>query len=82
MSMNLNDLLDLAKISAIAAGNFLIENKSVLNEEISNIGRDIKLEADFKTESLIRDILSKSNTPILGEEGEDNVEDLDQGIGW
>lgn len=76
MSMCLNDLLDLAKIAAIAAGNFLIENKSVLNAEISNIGRDIKLEADFKTESLIRDILSKSNTPILGEEGGDNVEDF------
>ena len=42
--MKLNDLLDLAKMSAMALCNFLIENKSVLNEEISNIGRDIKLE--------------------------------------
>ena len=76
MSMKLNDLLDLAKMSAMASGNFLIENKSVLNEEISNIGRDIKLEADIKTELLIRDLLSKSNIPILGEEGEDNLEDF------
>ena len=74
--MKLNDLLDLAKMSAMASGNFLIENKSVLNEEISNIGRDIKLEADIKTELLIRDLLSKSNIPILGEEGEDNLEDF------
>ena len=74
--MNLIDLLDLAKLSAKAAGNFLIKNRNILNEEISNIGRDIKLEADTKTESLIRDILSKSDIPILGEEGEHNVKDF------
>ena len=74
--MNLNDLLDLAKMAAKAAGNFLVENRVALNEEISNIGRDIKLEADIKTESLIRDILSKSTIPILGEEGQDRFEDF------
>ena len=74
--MNLIDLLDLAKLSAEAAGKFLIENRITLNEEISNIGRDIKLEADTKTESLIRDILSKSDIPILGEEGEHNTKDF------
>ena len=74
--MNLIDLLDLAKLSAEVAGKFLIENRYTLNEEISNIGRDIKLEADTKTESLIRDILSESNIPILGEEGEHNVKDF------
>ena len=74
--MNLIDLLDLAKLSANTAGDFLIENRNTLNEEISNIGRDIKLEADIKTESLIRDILSESDIPILGEEGEHNVKDF------
>jgi len=74
--MNLIDLLDLAKLSAEAAGNFLVDNRSALNEEISNIGRDIKLEADTKTESLIRDILSESDIPILGEEGEHNIKDF------
>lgn len=76
MKMNINDLLDLAKMAAKEAGNFLIENRAALNKEISNIGRDIKLTADIKTETLIRDILSKSNIPILGEEGEDNFEDF------
>ena len=77
MNMNLNDLLDLAKMAAKAAGNFLIENRAALNEEISNIGRDIKLTADIETETLIRDILSESNIPILGEEGQDNFEDFE-----
>ena len=76
MKMKLIDLLNLAKMSAKTAGNFLIENKYSLNEEISNIGRDIKLEADIETESLIRNILSKSHIPILGEEGDDSIEDF------
>ena len=74
--MKLNNLINLAKSSAEAAGNFLIKNKTLLNEEISNIGRDIKLKADIKTESLIREILRESDIPVLGEEGEDNIRDL------
>lgn len=74
--MDLNNLLNLAKSSALDAGNFLNKNKITLNQEISNIGRDIKLEADIKTESMIRNLLNKSHIPILGEEGEDKTADL------
>ena len=56
----------LAKEAAIQAGNYL---KSLNNAIVdSQDGRDIKLEADRKSEKILIDILHTSNIPILSEE--------------
>ena len=51
------------------AGNFLNENKEILNITNSSQGRDIKLVADIESEKLITEYLqANSDYPILGEE--------------
>jgi len=69
--MNINTLkenLELAKNAAIKAGNFLNSQKD--NEKLifSEVGRDIKLNVDRETETLIREELSVSKIPVHGEE--------------
>ena len=61
------DYLEIAKKVAIEAGNFLLENKLTKKEIFSEAGRDIKLQLDRDTESLIRKKLKFTNISILGE---------------
>jgi len=67
--------LDLAKTAARKAGNHLAgllrdREKTIL----SNVGRDIKLQADRDSEAVILDLLATSEHPVLAEEsGEDGV---------
>ena len=56
----------LAMEAALRAGEFLEDN---YNPEVdSQIGKDIKLSSDKKSEAMIIDILSTTNIPILSEE--------------
>ena len=66
--MTLNNLHDLAVSAAIAAGNFLNENKFEKKEVFVEEGRDIKLIIDQHTEKLIRSKLKETKIKILGEE--------------
>lgn len=66
--MNYKDYLDIAKKTAIKAGDFLIKNKLNKKVVLTEEGRDIKLELDRETENLIRKELEKTNIIILGEE--------------
>jgi len=66
--MNYKDYLDIAKKTAIKAGDFLIKNKLNKKVVLAEEGRDIKLELDRETENLIRKELEKTNIIILGEE--------------
>ncbi len=75
--MNLEKELNLAIDIAYQAGNFLSKNGKKLNKPILSENKDIKLEADIKTEELINSlILKESNFPILGEELGESVKDL------
>lgn len=67
--MNKKKLLeyfDLAKKSALTAGNFLSKNKKITVN--SNKGKDIKISSDKKSEEIIINILKKTKLPILSEE--------------
>ncbi len=66
--MDLISLNELAKQTAIKAGNYLIEQKVEPKKVESETGRDIKLELDRKTEELIRKELQVSNISVQGEE--------------
>tara|TARA_B100000214_G_scaffold18394_2_gene12348 strand:+ start:364 stop:1086 length:723 start_codon:yes stop_codon:yes gene_type:complete len=66
--MNYKEYLDIAKKTAIKAGDFLIKNKLNKKVVLTEEGRDIKLELDRETENLIRKELEKTNIIILGEE--------------
>ena len=69
--MNLDKELNLAKIAAKEAGNFLISEKDNISTTIYSKDKDIKLQADIQTEELIKSMLEKdSSFPILGEESE------------
>ena len=64
-----NKYLSIAKEAATAAGKYLQKVIGPKTKIIANPHRDIKLEADFKSEQIIIDILKdKSNFPILSEE--------------
>tara|TARA_B100000287_G_scaffold435433_1_gene503710 strand:- start:3946 stop:4668 length:723 start_codon:yes stop_codon:yes gene_type:complete len=66
--MNYKEYLDIAKKTAIKAGDFLIKNKLNKKVVLAEEGRDIKLELDRETENLIRKELEKTNIIVLGEE--------------
>ena len=66
--MNYKEYLDIAKKTAIKAGDFLIKNKLNKKVVLTEEGRDIKLELDRETENLIRKELEKTNIIVLGEE--------------
>ena len=67
--MNKEELLSLAKNTAYQVGAFLRENKDDLQRVNLEGGRDIKIEADVRSEEMIIDLLSKeTNFSILSEE--------------
>ena len=77
ITMNLDNELNLAKKTATEAGNFLISQKEDLSKAIYSQDKDIKLEADIKTEALIKSMLEKeSSFPILGEESGGSISNL------
>ena len=65
-----------AKKASLKSAELLIKQKNIVNNVISNEGRDIKLKADIESESIIKKYLSNhSDLPILAEESGAN-EDL------
>lgn len=74
---DLNALKKVAIQAALDAGQYLVDNKTKTKKVFSEVGRDIKLEIDQSTEELIREKLSTTNIPVLGEEfGLDKDESL------
>ena len=68
-NMDINKNLEICISAVTLAGNFLKENKEILNITNSSQGRDIKLVADIESEKLITEYLqANSDYPILGEE--------------
>tara|TARA_B100000989_G_scaffold168928_1_gene126415 strand:+ start:2594 stop:3319 length:726 start_codon:yes stop_codon:yes gene_type:complete len=63
-----NKLLEIGKNTAYKAGKFLLDNKLKNKVVESSEGRDIKLELDRLTETLIREELKSTSINILGEE--------------
>jgi len=78
--MDLKDLtnqLEIAKKAAIESGKFLLKNKKKINKKLEANLKDIKLEADIHSETLIKEIINKeSNYSILAEESGKSEEDL------
>ena len=75
--IDLNALKKVAIQAALDAGQYLVDNKTKTKKVFSEVGRDIKLEIDQSTEELIREKLSTTNIPVLGEEfGLDKDESL------
>tara|TARA_B100001027_G_scaffold216060_1_gene191415 strand:- start:645 stop:1391 length:747 start_codon:yes stop_codon:yes gene_type:complete len=66
--MNYKELLEVGKEAALQAGQLLVKNKGKKKKVLSELGRDIKLELDSKTERIICNALNKTNIPVLGEE--------------
>ena len=65
----------LAKRTAIEAGDYLLSRKDQNLIVHSDLGRDIKLEIDRETEELIRNRLSLTGISVFGEElGSDNIQ--------
>ena len=68
--------LSTAKKASLQSAEFLINKKKLVNDVISNEGRDIKLQADIESENIIKKYLKdNSDLPILAEESGAN-EDL------
>ena len=75
--MNYRQELETAKKAALAAGQILIEQKNNLNKSIFSSNTDIKLEADFVAEKLIKEILiDETSFPILAEESGQSSDQL------
>ena len=73
-SKELASQYQLAKRTAIEAGDYLLSRKDQNLIVHSDLGRDIKLEIDRETEELIRNRLSLSGISVFGEElGSDNI---------
>ena len=76
-AIDLENELKVAKLAALTAGEILKTKKSDLNIETSSSERDIKLQADVVTETLIKEIIEdESNIPILAEESGKSSENL------
>ena len=68
--------LSTAKKASLQSAKLLINQKKLVNDVISNEGRDIKLRADIESENIIKKYLKdNSDLPILAEESGAN-EDL------
>ena len=68
--------LSTAKKASLQSAKVLINQKKLVNDVISNEGRDIKLQADIESENIIKKYLKdNSDLPILAEESGAN-EDL------
>ena len=75
--IDLETELKVAKSAALAAGEILKTKKSDLNVETFSSERDIKLEADVASETLIKKIIQdESDIPILAEESGKSSENL------
>ena len=67
--MSARELLSIAKAAALAAGKLLLDERKTAKKVYKEIGRDIKLKADFVSERVIIDFLKKrSDFSILSEE--------------
>ena len=74
-SKKLTSQYQLAKRTAIEAGDYLLSRKDQNLIVHSDLGRDIKLEIDRETEELIRNRLSLTGISVFGEElGSDNIQ--------
>ena len=61
--------LSTAKKASLQSAKVLINQKKLVNDIISNEGRDIKLQIDVDAEKIIKDhLIAKSSFPILAEE--------------
>ena len=68
--------LSTAKKASLQSAKLLINQKKLVNDVISNEGRDIKLRADIESENIIKKYIKEnSDLPILAEESGAN-EDL------
>ena len=68
--------LSTAKKASLQSSKLLTNQKKLVNDVISNEGRDIKLQADIESENIIKKYLKdNSDLPILAEESGAN-EDL------
>ncbi len=69
LNKDLTVWLGVAKKAAHKAGEFLLQPKNSVKDILSDSGRDIKLEVDIKSESIIIDHLeNRSDFSILSEE--------------
>ena len=69
MDIDFSKELTIAKKAALEAGNFLRENKNLVNKTFSSTNRDIKLQADIEAEKIIKNILNECSIyGILAEE--------------
>ena len=67
--LELDVWLKIAKSAALDGGNYLLQNQDKELKILMNSGRDIKLQLDSDTETLIKESLSsQSSFSILGEE--------------
>lgn len=84
MREDLKRWLSLAEEAARLSGAFLIEFKDKAKKIRSDLGRDIKIEADQQSEKIIVDYLQKrSEFPILSEEsGLQKITGPDKGLTW
>ena len=74
--IQINKELSTAKKASLQSAKLLIKQKKLVNDVISNEGRDIKLRADIESENIIKKhIKENSDLPILAEESGAN-EDL------
>ena len=74
--IQINKELSTAKKASLQSAKLLIKQKKLVNDVISNEGRDIKLRADIESENIIKKYLKdNSDLPILAEESGAN-EDL------
>ena len=68
--------LNLAKKTALEAGQFLLNKKSTMNIETFVSDKDTKILADIESEKIIKTSLSESKFPILAEESGKSIENL------
>lgn len=69
MSIDYSKELRIAKKAALEAGKYLRSSKSKLNKTLLSTNKDIKLQADIESETLIKGIIEKeSDIDILAEE--------------
>ena len=80
--MDAQELLGIAKEAALTAGKFLLDNSKAVKKVNKEEGRDIKLKADFDSEQIVIDFLTKrSDFSILSEE-KGLIEGNNAGLTW
>ena len=75
--LDLSKEIEIAIKAALSSGKHLIKNKIELNKTSSSDPRDIKLDADVASESLIKKIINESsNYEILAEESGESSKEM------